>query len=363
MKISVPDHIQSLKPYVAGKPLEEVEREYGITDAVKLASNENPLGPSPMAVKAVKDGLENMHRYPNGGSYELIGRLASRLKLKRENIVLGNGSDDIIALLAQVLLQAGDEAILPLPSFLFYDIVIRGRGAIPVGVPLKSHSTDLEGMLARVNPKTRLIFVNNPHNPTGSLISRESLESFIAALPADVVLVIDEAYFEFVKDGDCPASIDYLQSDKIVVGLRTFSKAYGLAGLRVGYGLMPSFMADLLNRVRQPFNVNSLALAGAIAALEDEDFLAETVALVHDELAFLYAGLDDLAVEYLKSQANFCLIRVAKNADEVFEGLLKQGVIVRSMSSYGYSDCIRVNVGRHHENVRLLEALEVVLRK
>ena len=363
MKLSVPDHIRSLKPYVAGKPLEELEREYGITDAVKLASNENPLGPSPMAMKAVQDGLENMHRYPNGGSYELIGRLSNRLKLNRENIVLGNGSDDIIALLAQVLLQAGDEAILPLPSFLFYDIVIRGCGAIPVGVPLKSHSTDLDGMLARVNSKTRLIFVNNPHNPTGSLISRESLETFIAALPADIVLVIDEAYFEFVKDRGCPASIDYLKSDKIVVGLRTFSKAYGLAGLRVGYGLMPSFLADLLNRVRQPFNVNSLALAGAIAALEDEGFLTETVALVHDELDFLYAGLDDLAVEYLESQANFCLIRVAKNADEVFEDLLKQGVIVRSMTSYGYPDCIRVNVGRHHENVRLLEALKVVLRK
>jgi histidinol-phosphate aminotransferase len=218
-------------------------------------------------------------------------------------------------------------------------------------------------MLACINSKTRLVFVNNPHNPTGSLISRESLEAFIAALPADIVLVIDEAYIEFVRDRDCPVSIDYLKSDKIVVGLRTFSKAYGLAGLRIGYGLMPSFLADFLNRVRQPFNVNSLAQVGAIAALEDDDFLANTIALVYDELDFLYAALDDLAIEYLESQANFLLIRVVKSADEVFEDLLKQGVIVRSMTPYGYPDCIRVNVGRRHENVRLLEALAVVLRK
>jgi histidinol-phosphate aminotransferase len=363
MKLSIPDHILTLKPYVAGKPLEELEREYGITNAVKLASNENPLGPSPMAVKAIQRAVEKMHRYPNGGSYDLIGRLSKRLNLNRENIVLGNGSDDIIAMLAQVLLQPGDEAVLPLPSFLFYDIVIRSFGATPVGVPLKSHSTDLDGMLASINSKTRLVFVNNPHNPTGSLISRKSLEAFIAALPADIVLVIDEAYIEFVRDRDCPDSIDYLKSDKIVVGLRTFSKAYGLAGLRIGYGLMPSFLADLLNRVRQPFNVNSLAQAGAIAVLEDEEFLANTVALVYHELDFLYAALDNLAIEYLESQANFFLIRVAKSADEVFEDLLKQGVIVRSMTSYGYPDCIRVNVGRHHENVRLLEALEIVLKK
>ncbi len=361
MNLSISDHILSLKPYVAGKPLEELEREYGITDAIKLASNENPLGPSPMAVKAIHCALEKMHRYPNGGSYDLIGRLARRLKINRDNIVLGNGSDDLIAMLAQVLLQAGDEAVLPLPSFLFYDIVIRSSGATPVGVPLKSYSTDLDGMLASINSKTRLVFVNNPHNPTGSLVSKETLEAFIAALPADIVLVLDEAYFEFVRERNCPDSVDYLKSDKIVVGLRTFSKAYGLAGLRIGYGLMPPFLAELLNRVRQPFNVNLLAQAGAIAALEDEDHLANTVALVYDELDFLFAALDDLGIEYLRTQANFFLIRVGKNGDEVFEDLLKQGVIVRSMTSYGYPDCIRVNVGLHHENVRLLEALKIVL--
>jgi histidinol-phosphate aminotransferase len=363
MTISIPDHILSLKPYVAGKPLEELEREFGISDAVKLASNENPLGPSPMAIKAICKAVEKIHRYPNGGSHDLCECLSRHLNLKPENIVLGNGSDDIIAMLAHVLLQPGDEAIIPQPSFLFYDIAIRSCGAIPVGVPLKSLETDLDGMLECIGPKTRLIFVNNPHNPTGSLITRDKLDAFVAALPANIVLAIDEAYIEFVRDRDCPSSLNYLNSDKIVTGLRTFSKAYGLAGLRIGYGLMPSFLAELLNRVRQPFNVNSLAQAGAIAALEDEDFLNKTISLVYNELDFMHAALDKLGIEYHESQANFFLIRVGKDADDVFEDLLRQGVIVRSMTSYGFPDCIRVNIGLHGENLRLLEALEKVLKK
>jgi histidinol-phosphate aminotransferase len=361
MKLCVPDYILSLKPYVAGKPLEELEREYGITDAIKLASNENPLGPSPRAMQAIREAIEELHRYPNGGSYNLCENLSKRFDINSENIVLGNGSDDIIAMLARVLLQPGDEAVLPRPTFLFYEIMIRCSGAVPVEVPLNGTRTNLEGMLESISPKTRLIILTNPHNPTGSLITRNALENFIAALPTDVVLVIDEAYIEFVRDPDCPNSIDYLDSGKLVVGLRTFSKAYGLAGLRIGYGIMPPYLADLLNRVRQPFNVNSLAQAAAIAALKDEGFLKETVKLVSDELDFMYAALENLGIEYCKSQANFVLIRVGKSANEVFEDLLKQGVIVRSMTSYGYPDCIRVNVGRHDENVRMLEALKAVL--
>lgn len=361
MKLCVPDYILSLKPYVAGKPLEELEREYGITHAIKLASNENPLGPSPKAMKAIRQAVEDLHRYPNGGSYHLHASIAKRFDVKSGNIVLGNGSDDIIAMLARVLLQPGDEAVLPRPTFLFYEIMIRCSGAVPVEVPLKGTLTNLDGMLECISPKTRLVFITNPHNPTGSLISKEALDNFVTALPAEVVLVLDEAYIEFVRDPDCPNSIDYLDSGKIVVGLRTFSKAYGLAGLRIGFGLMPSSIAEILNRVRQPFNVNSLAQAAAIAALEDESFLEETVKLVSDELDFIYAALDDRGMEYFRSQANFLLIKVGKNADEVFEDLLKQGVIVRSMTSYGYPDCIRINVGLHDENVRFLEALGKVV--
>jgi histidinol-phosphate aminotransferase len=296
MKLSVPEYILSVEPYVAGKPLEELEREYGITDAVKLASNENPLGPSPLAINAVKQATKKLHRYPNGGSYHLCAKLSKHLDVKEENIILGNGSDDIIAMLARVLLQPGDEAVLPRPSFLFYEIMVRCSGAIPVEVPLKGGHTDLDGMLERVGPKTRLIFLTNPHNPTGTLIPKQALDDFVAALAEDVVLLIDEAYIEFVRQPNCPRSIDYLDSGKMVVGLRTFSKAYGLAGLRVGYGLMPLFLADLLNRVRQPFNVNSLAQAAAIAALDDENFLQDTVKLVADELDFIYAALDDRGI-------------------------------------------------------------------
>lgn len=361
MKLCVPDYILSLKPYVAGKPLEELEREYGITDAVKLASNENPLGPSPLALNAIQQAVKDLNRYPDSGSYYLCERLSNCFGVEKENIILGNGSDDIIAMLARVLLQPGDEAVLPRPSFLFYEIMIRGSGALPIEVPLKDNFTDLSSMLERISAKTRLIFLTNPHNPTGTLIDRPALDEFVKAIPADVVLVIDEAYIEFVREPDCPISIDYLDSGKTVVGLRTFSKAYGLAGLRIGYGLMPPFLADILNRIRQPFNVNSLAQAAAIAALDDEVFLQDTVKLVSDELNFIYAGLDERGIEYLKSQANFLLIKVGKDANTVFEELLKQGVIVRSMTSYGYPDCIRVNVGLHTENVRMLEALDKVL--
>ncbi len=361
MKLNVPDYILSLKPYVAGKPLEELEREYGITDAIKLASNENPLGPSPLAIKAIQKAVKELHRYPNGGSYHLGERISKHFDVARENIILGNGSDDIIAMLARVLLQPGDEAVLPQPSFLFYEIMIRCSGATPVEVPLKDGLTDLDGMMERIGPRTRLVCLTNPHNPTGGLILKPALDDFVAALPTGVVLMIDEAYIEFVREPNCPRSIDYLDSGKIVLGLRTFSKAYGLAGLRIGYGLMPSFLADLLNRVRQPFNVNSLAQAAAIAALDDDKFLKDTVKLVTEELDFIYSALDERGIEYLKSQANFLLIKVGKNANEVFEDLLKQGVIVRSMTSYGYPDCIRINVGLHAENVRLLEALGKVL--
>lgn len=361
MKISVPEYIQSLKPYVAGKPLEELEREYGITDAIKLASNENPLGPSPLAVNAIQKAVSKLNRYPNGGCFDLCDRISKRFGLAKECIILGNGSDDIIAMLARVLLQPGDEAVLPLPSFLFYEIMIRCSGAKPVEVPLKDNLTDLDGMLNRIGPQTRLVFITNPHNPTGALIAKEALDNFVAALKENVVLVIDEAYIEFVRDPNCPSSFDYLDSGKMVVGLRTFSKAYGLAGLRIGYGLMPPSLAELLNRVRQPFNVNSLAQAAAVAAFDDEDFLNDTVKLVSEELDFIYATLDKLGIEYLKSQANFLLIKVGKDANGVFEDLLRQGIIVRSMASYGYPDCIRVNVGLHSENVRLLEALPKVL--
>lgn len=362
MKHNVPDYILSIKPYVPGKPLEELEREFGIKDAVKLASNENPLGPSPKAAEAIRAAIDKLNRYPDGGGYELIQSISKKFNLEPDTIVLGNGSDDIIGLLSTVLLKPGDEVVLPQPSFLFYEISVRSAGAIPVWVPLKSHAMDLDGMVQKISPNTRLLFLNIPFNPTGTIISNSEFEQFMAAVSPDVIIVLDEAYIEFVRDPNCVRSIDYVKSGVNVVAMRTFSKAYGLAGLRIGYGVMTAELSGLLNRVRQPFNVNSLAQVAAVAALGDEDFLKKTVRLVHDELDYLYDALSRAGIEYIPTQANFFLINVGRqNADEIFNRLLKQGVIVRSMTSYGYPDYIRVNVGLHSENARFLEVLTDVL--
>jgi histidinol-phosphate aminotransferase len=364
MKLKIPDYISAIKPYVPGKPVEEVQREYGIDNSIKLASNENPLGPSPMAVAAIRRMIENLHRYPDAAGYDLTQAIARKCQVDPDNIVLGNGSDDIIALLTMVLLRSGDEVILPQPSFLFYEISIRRSGALPVWVPLRSFKTDLKGMIRKISPHTRMIFLNVPHNPTGAIISRGDFEEFLAAIPPQIVVVLDEAYIEFVRSLNCVNSFDYLRSDKPVVGMRTFSKAYGLAGLRVGFGVMPPVLAQLLNRVRQPFNVNLLAQAAATAALNDVQFLQKTLDLVHAEFEFMYAALAKLEVPFIRSEANFFMIEVSdgRTADEVFVELLKQGVIVRSLTSYGYPRFIRVTIGKHDENVRFLEALKAVLR-
>jgi len=361
MNISAPDYILSIKPYEPGKPIEELEREYGIKDSIKLASNENPLGPSPLALEAIKNAVGKLHRYPDGSGHHLIRQISETLSVAPENIILGNGSDDIIAMLTRALLRPGDEAILPRPSFLMYDIMVRSAGAVPVYVPLKSLSIDLDGIKEKFSPQTRMVFLCNPNNPTGTVISTKTFESFLETLPPEVVVVVDEAYIEFVRDKDCLKSIDYLNSGYPFATLRTFSKAYGLAGLRIGYGVMPDELSNLVNRIRQPFNVNSLAQAGALAALKDNGFVQKTIRLVHEGLDFLFNELTRLGLQFFPTQTNFFLINVEKEADEVFERMLKQGVIVRSMTSYGYPGYIRVNVGLYPENVRFIKALENVV--
>ena len=361
MKITVPENILSIKPYVPGKPLEALEREYGITDSIKLASNENPLGPSPMAIEAIQGATANLNRYPDGSGHVLTEQLAAHLNVSTENIVLGNGSDEVIGMLTLALLRPGDEAILPRPSFLMYDIAVRSAGAKPVYSPLSSLCIDLDGIRKKITAESRMIFLCNPNNPTGTVISKQAFEGFLADIPPGVVVVVDEAYIEFVRDSDCAKAIDYLDSDRAVVILRTFSKAYGLAGLRIGYGIMPEALSDALHRIRPPFNVNSLAQIGAAAALKDKAFVKKTVHLVHEGLDYIYRELDRLGMQYFPTQANFFLIDIKKDADDVFEDMLKQGVIIRSMASYGYPHYIRVNIGLRQENARLIEALESVL--
>ncbi|MFW6081192.1 MAG: histidinol-phosphate transaminase [Desulfosalsimonas sp.] len=363
MKLKIPDYIKSIKPYKPGKPIEELEREYGVSGSVKLASNENPLGPSPKAVAAMSASMENLHRYPDGSGYYLMEKLADRLGVKPGNIVLGNGSDEIIGMLTRALLQAGDQAIMTSPFFLMYEIMVRSAGAEPVFVPLKSLFADLDAMAGRITEKTRIIFLNNPVNPTGTIITKDEFERFLNRVPEHVAVVIDEAYIEFASDPDCTDGTAYLKSGRAVAVLRTFSKAYGLAGIRIGYGVMDEELAGILHRVRQPFNANALAQAGACAALDDSEFLEKTVSLVLTELEFLYAGLEKLEVNYFPSEANFFLIDVGCDADAFFEEMLRRAVIVRSMASYGYPEYIRINAGTRQENQKFLEAFEAVIRK
>jgi len=360
MKIPVPDYILSLKPYEPGKPIEELEREYGIDNSIKLASNENPLGPSPMAIRAIGDTLTSLNRYPDGGGYELTAKLSAALNVAPENIVLGNGSDEIIGMLVRVFLKPGDEAVIPKPSFLMYDILVNSSGAVPVYAPLKELTLDLQGMADKITNKTRLIFVCNPNNPTGTTVSKKDFNGFLEAVPENIPIVVDEAYAEFVRDPDCVRGIDYINTGRPIISLRTFSKAYGLAGLRIGYGVMPKEIAELLHRVRQPFNANRPAQAGASAALDDAPFLSKTVRLIHDGLDYLFEALDKMRVKAFPTQANFFLIDVGRNADEVFEELLGMGIIVRSMKSYGYPEYIRVNTGLPEENIRFIAALKAI---
>lgn len=361
MVLKIPDYIKTIAPYVPGKPIEELERECGITDSIKLASNENPLGPSPKAMAAIGPASVNLHRYPDGSGFELTRRLSRHLNVAPEQIVLGNGSDDLMGMLARIFLQPGDEVLVPAPSFLMYTIVAQSAGAVPVKVPLNEGAIDLEKMSQAIGPLTRMIFICNPNNPSGSVIHDETLKAFLGRVPAHVLVVIDEAYFEFVRDSRCTTGIAFLESYPNAAVLRTFSKAYGLAGLRIGYGVMSASLAQLLHRVRMPFNVNSLALAAAAAALDDADFLDKTLATVHDGLDYLYAELSRRGLRCFPTQANFFLMDVVRPADDVFQALLRNGVIVRSMRSYGYPTYIRVSVGLPEENRRFLKALDKVL--
>ena len=362
MKLKAPDHILAIPPYVPGKPVEELERERGIRHSIKLASNENPLGPSPKALAALRQALASVHRYPDSAGFELTRKLAARLRLEPGQIVLGNGSDDVIAMLVRSFLRPGDEVLMPRPSFQMYEIEARAAAAVPVEVPLKDFRTDFGAMAARLTPRTRMVFVNTPHNPTGSLVTRSEFEAFMGLLPDRVLLVLDEAYIDFVRDPTGPDSLDYVKAGRPVVGLRTFSKAYGLAGLRIGYGLMAVEVAGVLNRVRQPFNVSLPAQAAASAALEDAEFIEETLRVVHQGVDYLHAALTELGLECRPTQSNFLMFRVPDDARRVFEGLLARGVIVRPLASYGYPDRIRVNAGLPEENRRFIESLRQVLR-
>lgn len=361
-KIEVPEGIASLVPYPPGKPIEELERELGIEGSIKLASNENPLGPSKKAIEAISgEGfLGNLHRYPDGSAFYLKNRLAKLHGVVPSSIAIGNGSNEIIELLIRTYLGSGNEAVMGDPSFAVYPLVVQSVGGESVMVPLKGLTHDLKAIREAVTDKTRLIFITNPNNPTGTIVSRDEMTAFLDSLPEGVITVLDEAYFEYVKSDDNPDGIQYVKEGRAVIALRTFSKIYGLAGLRIGYGIAPPEIIDYLERVRQPFNVNSVALAAALAAIDDEAHVSESRRVNSEGIEYLFGELKKLGLESVPTEANFFLVRVG-DGKGVYEGLLKRGVIVRPMAGYGLGEYIRVTVGIRAENERFIKAATEVV--
>ena len=357
-----PEYVRRIAPYVPGKPIEELAREYGLAAAtiVKLASNENPRGPSPQVRGAVAAAAAEVTRYPDGNGFELKAALAARHGIEREQIVLGNGSYDVLELAAQAFLRPGDHAIYAQHAFAVYPLAIQARGATGIEVPARDFGHDLDAMCAAITARTRVVFVANPNNPTGTWLPAAALKAFLAAVPREVLVVLDEAYDEYLDAAQRSVSVTWLTEHPNLLVSRTFSKAYGLAGLRVGYGLMDSAVSALLNRVRQPFNVNSVAQAAALAALTDTEYVAESAALNREGLRELGAGLDALGVGYVPSHGNFLLVHVGDGA-EVYVRLLRQGVIVRPVANYGLPQHLRVTVGLPPENRRFLGALAQAL--
>lgn len=359
--------VQGLRPYAPGKPLSELEREYGIRDAVKLASNENPLGPSQAVVTALRDEFANLARYPDGNGFALKTELAAKLAVDVNGITLGNGSNDVLELVARAFLTPQSSAVFSAHAFAVYPIVTQAIGAHSrvasacEGSPGPCFGHDLDAMLTAIAADTRVVFVANPNNPTGTWVDRNALRNFVERVPETVVIVIDEAYFEYVEETDYPDAMQWVSEFPNLLVTRTFSKAYGLASLRVGYGVSQPVLADVLNRVRQPFNVNSFSQAAAVAALRDDVHLAESVRVNREGMQQLVAGFEALSLEYIPSVGNFVSVDVGRDPAQVYEALLRKGVIVRPVDNYGMPDFLRVSVGLQAENQRFLDAIEQVL--
>lgn len=353
--------IAALRPYTPGKPIEELERELGISDSIKLASNENPLGPSDKVSAAVAAAIPDLSRYPDGGGFRLREAIAGLHGVSPEQVTLGNGSNDVLDLVARVFLQPGTESLFSEHAFAVYPISSQAAGATLRVVPAKDYGHDLDAMARQVNDRTRVVWIANPNNPTGTWLTGRELRRFVEQLPSRVICVIDEAYFDYVDEADYPDTSTWLGQFPNLIVTRTFSKAYGLAALRVGYGLSHPDLADLLNRVRQPFNVNSLAQVAATAALSDHVHLAAAISVNREGMEQLVAGVRELGLGYIPSVGNFLTIDLGRDAAAVDQALLREGVITRPVANYGLPNHLRVSVGLAHENDRFLTALQKVL--
>ena len=362
-EVAVAENITRLVPYRPGKPIAEVERELGITGIIKLASNENALGPSPKAIEAMQQFAAKMHHYPDVASFDLRQALADHLHVSPETLVLGNGSDDIIHLLGVTFLEPGDEIIQGDPSFVRYVAAAILNNAPCHSVPLtKDWVHDTEAMAERITSQTRMVFLPNPNNPTGTTVGRTALKSLLDKLPERAIFVIDEAYYEYALDApDYPDSLEWVREGRNVVVLRTFSKAYGLAGLRLGFGAMPLHLAEWLNRTREPFNVNLMAQAAGIAALSDTAHIARTIALNNEGKQEFYRAFKNLELEFTESWGNFVWVDVGRDCRAVFDALLHKGVITRTGDIFGAPTYLRVTIGTPEENVKFLTALREIL--
>jgi histidinol-phosphate aminotransferase len=361
-----PSYVRALAPYIAGKPISEVAREFGLDEAriVKLASNENPLGMPLSAQTAVQQAIADLGRYPDANGFELKTALAARYGVGEDWITLGNGSNDLLELAAHALIERGESVVFAQYSFVVYALATQGVGARAIVVPAKAYGHDLDAMLDAVEDDTRLVFIANPNNPTGTFVPGEQMEAFLKKVPAHVVVVLDEAYTEYLEASQRYDSIEWTRRYPNLMVSRTFSKAYGLAGLRVGFAIAQPQLTDLLNRVRQPFNVNSLAQAAAVAALADQPFLDKSAALNAAGYKTLTAAFDALGLEYVPSHGNFVLVRVGDDdgaGARVNMGLLKEGVIVRPVGNYGLPQWLRVTIGLPAENESFVAALRRVL--
>jgi len=355
--------VQDLHPYLPGKPADELERELGLTDVVKLASNENPLGPSPKVNEVLQQQLAGLSLYPDSGGYRLKQALSEKFSLAAEQITLGNGSNDVLELIARAYLRSGDEVIYSEYAFVVYSIVTQACGAKAVVTPSKAWGHDLDKMLASITDRTRIIFIANPNNPTGTWIEREQLQAFLDQVPEQIIVVLDEAYTEYVASSEFPNGLQLLDQYPNLVVTRTFSKAYGLAGLRVGYSVSNQQIANVLSRVRQPFNVNNLALLGAETALDDEVHLEKTVQVNRAGLALFEEQLSQLGLGYIPSVGNFITVDMAVDAMQIYQAMLEQGVIVRPLANYAMPNHLRISIGTQPENERCLAVLAKVVEK
>lgn len=355
--------LQGLSPYVPGKPIEELARELDLNpaDIVKLASNENPLGPSPKVLAAIEKELSDLTRYPDGNGFLLKQKLAEYYAVTPEQITLGNGSNDTLDLIAQAWLAPGLNAVFSQYAFAVYPIATTAAGAECRVVPAKDYGHDLEAMLQAIDENTRVVFIANPNNPTGTWFDVSSLEQFLAKVPEQVIVVLDEAYIEYAASSELPNGMKYLAGYPNLIVSRTFSKAFGLAGLRVGYSVSSVQIADVLNRIREPFNVNSLALVAACAALEDEDYLFRSRQANEQGMEQLETGLNALGLQWINSKGNFIAIDFQQDASAINQALLERGVIVRPVAGYGMPNFLRVSIGTHEENARFLNVLKQVL--